>query len=133
MSLVETLLDVAHQDTQLLVKNDALGDDFALPRAVDFLLVAKDRTKAELVASFVNDNRYGVARVDQVGDQFRILTVVNMPTTQDVLCSVSGLMACLGALFNVHYDGWGCVIQKAKAGPEGGATATDASSPPQPR
>ena len=37
MSLVETLLDTARLDTDLLIKNDALGDDVAISRPVDFL------------------------------------------------------------------------------------------------
>jgi hypothetical protein len=111
-ALVDKLLDNARQDTDLLTKNDALGDDFSVPRPVDFLLVAMDGKKADLVASFVNDNRYGDARVEPIGGQFRILIVVEMPTTQNVLCSVSGLMACIAGLFGVEYDGWGCVIQK---------------------
>lgn len=111
-SVVDTLLETARADTELLQKNDGLGDDFSVPRQVDFLLLAKDRARAELVASFIEDNRYGVARVEQAGDEFRILVFVTMPTTQNVLCSVSGLMACVAALFEVNYDGWGCVIQK---------------------
>lgn len=112
MSLVETLLETARQDTDLLFKNDSLGDDFSVPRPVDFLLVAKDQPKAELVASFINDNRYGSAKVEKAGEDYSVLVVVAMPSTQNVVCAVSGLMACVAALFGIEYDGWGCVIQK---------------------
>ena len=112
MPLVDTLLETARQDTNLLLKNDGLGDDFTVPRPVDFLLVAKEEQKAGLVASFINDNRYGSAKVENTGTEFRVQVVVNMPTTQNVLCSVSGLMACIAALYGIMYDGWGCVIQK---------------------
>ncbi len=111
-AVVDTLLDTARRDTELLLKNDALGDDFSVPRQVDFLLLARNRDQAELVSSFINDNRYGSARVEQAQDEVRVLVAVTMPTTQNILCSVSGLMACVAALFKVDYDGWGCVIQK---------------------
>jgi hypothetical protein len=112
MPLIDTLLATAYQDTQLLIKNDGLGDDFSIPRDVDFVLLSQDKKKAEAVASFVTDNRYGVPRIEETEGTFRIIVVVNMPTTQGVLCSVSALMACLAALFSVQYDGWGCVIQR---------------------
>jgi regulator of ribonuclease activity B len=113
MPLVDTLLETARQDTDLLIKNDGLGDNVSVPRPVDFLLVAREVKKAELVASFINDNRYGIAKVEQSGEEFRVLVVVEMPTTQNVLCAVSALMACIAELFSIEYDGWGCAIQKA--------------------
>jgi len=63
MSLVELLLDNARADTDLLIKNDKLGDRFDVPRDVDFLLIAPDEAKAQLVRDFIDDNRYGQARV----------------------------------------------------------------------
>ncbi|WP_280151982.1 ribonuclease E inhibitor RraB [Piscinibacter sp. XHJ-5] len=112
MHIVETLLSTAYEDTQLLIKNDELGDDFAVPRDVDFVVIAKEKTTAEAVASFVTDNRYGSPRVEEGGDAFRVVVSVHMPITQGVLCSVSALMACLAELFSLEYDGWGCVIQR---------------------
>jgi Regulator of ribonuclease activity B len=111
MSLVEDLLANSARDTDLLKKNDARGDDFSKPRTVDFLFLTANRELADLVRDFVEDNQYGDAKVELVGEEFRILVQVFMPTTQQVLCSVSGLMACLAELYGVHYDGWGCVLQ----------------------
>jgi len=111
MSIVETLLDTAYQDTQLLTDNDEKGDNFSIPRDIEFVLYAEDKEKADTVASFINDNRYGDASFEEVEDQYRILVVVNMPSSQQLVCSVSGLMACVAALFTVEYDGWGCVLQ----------------------
>lgn len=111
-SIVELLLETAKADTELLIKNDGLGDTFATPRNVDFLFVAPSREKAEIVASFINDNRYANATVSEVGNSFRVLVVVNMPITQHLLYSVSGLMACIGKIFDVKYDGWGSAIQR---------------------
>lgn len=110
-SIVELLLDTAKADTDLLLQNDARGDVLATPRKVDFLLRAPTADKAQLVADFINDNRYGDATV--VNDQHghRIQVVIEMPITQHVICSVSGLMACVSKIFDVEYDGWGSVIR----------------------
>lgn len=112
MHLVDQLLDNSRSDTDLLLKNDALGDDFAITRDVDFLLIAPDEAKANLVRDFVNDNQYGAATVQTNGDGFGILVVVHMAPQQHVLSSVSALMACISNLFNIEYDGWGCVLQR---------------------
>jgi hypothetical protein len=130
MSLVETLLETARADTDLLVKNDRLGDDFAVPRDVDFILRTPDREKAETVASFVDDNRYGTPHVEAADGGYRVRVVVRMPTTQPVLCSVSALMACLASLFDLEYDGWGCVIQGARKSPPSPGAAPKAGRPP---
>jgi len=112
MEIIESLLKSAYEDTQLLLKNDSLGDQFSTPRDVDFLLIAENEHKASLVCAFINDNRYGTARVEQSGEEFNITAVIRMPVEQNILCSVSGLMTCIGAIFGVEYDGWGCVLKK---------------------
>lgn len=109
--LVTALLDNAHQDTQLLIGNDEKGDNFSAFREVDFTLYAKNKERGELVASFVNDNNYGKATYEQVEAKHRITVIINMPTTQNIICSVSGLMTCLAGLYELEYDGWGCVLQ----------------------
>ena len=111
MHLVDQLLDNARSDTDLLLKNDALGDNFAVPRDIDFLLLAPDEAKANLVRDFVNDNQYGVATVQAHEVGFGILVVVHMAPQQHVLCSVSALMVCICKIFDIEYDGWGCVLQ----------------------
>lgn len=113
MSVLEKLLETARADTDLLLQNDAKGDDFSRTRIVDFLLVSDDADRANMVRDFVNDNRYGDATVETVDGRHRVLVQIHMPTTQHVLCSVSGLMACLAALYGLEYDGWGCVLQTA--------------------
>lgn len=112
MNLIEDLLSAAHEDTQLLIKNDSLGDDFSIPRDVDFVLYSTDGQRAQTVASFIADNQYGVPRVEVLDGRHRILVTINMPITRQVLCSISALMVCLAQLFSIEYDGWGCVIQK---------------------
>lgn len=111
MSAVETLLNTAYEDTQLLTKNDQLGDDFSISRAVDFVLIAKDQSKANTVASFISDNQYAHTSVSEIDGVFRIIATIDMPSTQQLICSVSGLMACIAELFSIDYNGWGCVIQ----------------------
>ncbi len=110
-SIVEMLLETAEADTDLLLKNDARGDVLATPRSVDFLLRAPTAQKASVVASFINDNRYGVATASEDESGHIVLVIIEMPISQHVLCSVSGLMACISVIFGVEYDGWGCVIQ----------------------
>jgi hypothetical protein len=111
VAIVDLLLETAREDTDLLLKNDARGDHFSRPRDVDFLLRAPSKEKAELVASFVEDNRYGIPKVQEDEGEFSVLVTVHMPTEQHVLCSISGLMACISTLFGLEYDGWGCVLQ----------------------
>lgn len=114
MQIIDSLLGAAYEDTQLLRKNDELGDNFSIARDVDFVFVAAEREKIETVASFVDDNRYGVPSVEVVEGGFQLIVTVHMATTQNVLCSVSALMVCLAKLFGVEYDGWGCVIKSAQ-------------------
>ena len=99
MSLVDTLLTNAYKDTQLLIKNDSLGDVFSKSREVEFLLRTPDEKKADLVCSFVNDNEYGKAVVQRSDTDFGILITINMPATQNLICSVSALMCCLAPCF----------------------------------
>ena len=110
--VVEALLENAYQDTQLLTGNDEKGDNFSVPRDIDFLFYAPNQEKGELVASFINDNRYGEATYYKNEENHCIKVIVNMPSTQNLVCSVSALMTCLAALFDIEYDGWGCVLQQ---------------------
>ena len=114
MSVVDSLLDNAYADTQLLIGNDEKGDDFSVLRDIDFILYADSEQKAETVSSFINDNQYGSASFKKIEDRYQIIVVVNMPSTQNLVCSVSGLMVCIAELFGVDYDGWGCVLQRSK-------------------
>ena len=88
MSVVETLLDTARADTELLASLDEKGDDFSVPRDVDFLLIAPTAQKADTIASFISDNRYGRARTENVDGVERVLVVVRMPIEQNVICAV---------------------------------------------
>lgn len=116
MKAIDALMSAAFEDTELLMQLDGRGDGFSIPRDVDFVLKAQAREKAELVAAFVTDNQYGVPRIEESDDGYCLLVTVHMPITQHVVCSVSGLMACLAQLFSLEYDGWGCVVQKATDG-----------------
>ena len=112
MHITDTLLETARADSDLLIKNDKLGDDLSKAREVTFLLIAPSKKKAELVASFVDDNRYGAARVKRSGAQYGIYVAINMPIEQNVLASVSGFMACLAEIFGIKYDGWESDVQR---------------------
>lgn len=112
MSTIATLMDAAVADVELLRVLDADGDDFSIPRDVEFLLRGPSEDKTSLVASFINDYQYGRACVDQSGEIYRVLVVINMPIQQHNILSVSGFMACLSMLYGLEYDGWGCLAQK---------------------
>ena len=111
MAIVDVLLKTSYEDTRLLMENDARGDVFSVPRDVDFILVTDSERKAEDVSRFIHDNRYGSARLHRRNEHYEVVVVIHMPVEQHILCSVSGLMACIAQVFGVHYDGWGCAIQ----------------------
>jgi hypothetical protein len=113
VAIVEDLLNNAYQDTQVLLKNDDLGDVLSVPRDVDFLLLCGEKQKAETVCSFIQDNQYGTATVQESEAGFNVVVVSHMPITQNVICAVSALMCCVAAIFGVEYDGWGSPIQRA--------------------
>lgn len=113
MNILETLLQTAYQDTQSLKANDEKGDDFSVIRNIEFILNTDEKDKAGTVTKFINDHRYGEATFEQIEAKYRISVIVNMPSSQHVVCSVSALMACIATLFTVDYEGWVCAIQTA--------------------
>ena len=110
--VVEALMENAKQDTELLYSLDEKGDDFSVPRDIDFLFCAPSQDRGELVTSFINDYRFGEATYYETEDRHCIRVVINMPPTQNQICSVSGFMTCIAQLYDLEYDGWGCVVQK---------------------
>lgn len=116
MHIVEQLLNTAVEDNRLLMRNQELGDRLELFRDLEFVLYAKSGEKAELVASFVLDNRYGrpsVERIEHEGTAlWRILITIHAPATEHVVHTLSAFMLCLANLYDLEYDGWGCVIQR---------------------
>jgi hypothetical protein len=112
MHIVDKLLNNSARDAELLTVNDGKGDRFDHSRDVEFAFKTTDKEQAEVVRDFIDDNRYGDAKVVP-GDKGMhwVVVTINMPTTQHVLCAVSGLMECLAELFKISYDGWGCILQ----------------------
>ena len=92
---------------------ERFSDVLAKPRVVTFLLRAPDRAKADLVASFIDDNRYGATRVEAMDERWGVFVDITMPIEQNIICSVSGLMACVATIFSVEYDGWESLVQRA--------------------
>jgi hypothetical protein len=115
MTVLDTLIQAAVSDTDLLRKLDGQGDLFSIPRDVEFLLRAPTAEKATTVAGFINDYQYGVATPQDLDASPSVLVVVHMPIEQHAVQSVSGFMACVCDLFGLDYDGWGCVVQGARA------------------
>lgn len=113
MSVIDELMKTAVADTDVLRLLDSQGDRFSTHRDVEFLLRAPTPGKASLVASFINEHSFGVATLND-GEGLSVLVVIHMPIEQSVLLSVSGFMVCLSRLFELEYDGWGCVAQAAR-------------------
>jgi hypothetical protein len=111
MSVIGKLIETAASDTDLLRSLDAQGDDFAIPRDVDFLLRAPSKEKSEIAASFINECQFGVATAQESDGEHSVLVVVHMPIQQHVILSVSGFMGCICELYGLDYDGWGCITQ----------------------
>jgi hypothetical protein len=112
MSVVQQLMKVAAADTDVLESLDKQGDNFSVPRKVDFLFLAESQEKAAIVAGFINAYQYGVAIAQQHEGEHSVCVEIHMPVLQNVVLSVSGFMACIAQLFGVEYDGWGCKVQK---------------------
>jgi hypothetical protein len=117
MSVVQLLMDTAVEDSKLLVKNQEMGDRSEIPRDIDFVLWAKDEEKARLVADFITDYRYGRPSLGgQVADRgeysWMLRIEIHSPATEHVTMTLSAFMVCLSKLYDLDYDGWGCVIQK---------------------
>lgn len=93
-------MDTAVAGGELLRVLDVDGDDFSIPRDVEFLLRGVSAEKASIVASFVNDHQYGRASLDQSGEIYRVLLLIDMPRrgrrrgTQTSGCRVRHLAAC---------------------------------------
>jgi len=111
MSVVDTLMETAKADTDLLRTLDSQGDNFSAPRDVDFLLRAPSKEKAEIASGFINDYQFGKATLQEQDGQYSVLVIINMAIQQQAILSVSGFMGCVCALFGLDYDGWGCVAQ----------------------
>lgn len=111
MSVVEMLMESAKADTDVLRSLDSQGDNFAVPRDVDFLLRAPSREKAEAALGFINDFQFGAAALQETDGQYSVQVIINMAVQQHAILSVSGFMGCICALFGLEYDGWGCVAQ----------------------
>ena len=117
MSIATLLMDTAVGDSQLYFKNLDMGDRPEIPRDIDFCFYAKNEERAKLVASFVTDYRYGIpAAVERIERQgttsWRLIIKIHTPMTENVIMALSGFMVCLADMYDLDYDGWGCIIQK---------------------
>jgi hypothetical protein len=113
MTMFELLDQTAVADTDLLRRNDELGDVFTIAREVDFAFETGEKERADDFAKFVNGKNYGKAAVSNLPDgRLRVIVLITMPITQYVVGCVSGFMLCLSRLFQIDYLGWGSVVQK---------------------
>jgi hypothetical protein len=112
MSVIESLISGAKADADVLSTLSSHGDNFSIGRDVDFTFHTQSAQKAERLQQFVNDNCYGSAFIESLEGDFRILVRITTPIQQPIIFSISGFMACLGTLFDVEYDGWGCPVKR---------------------
>ena len=129
-SLLESLQE-ARADIRQGVDPGLLDHERSLLQALNakaerhmHLLAARDEEQAKTAGSFFIDNHYGTPTLQQVNDPkfgkfYRLTVVVRAPATEHVVCSISGLMACIGAIFAIEYVGWGSLVQNG-----GGAGCT---------
>ncbi|MEZ6039788.1 MAG: hypothetical protein R3C20_04740 [Planctomycetaceae bacterium] len=85
--LISALLSTSCADRELLISNEGLGDIATTAREVEFLLIAPNAKKANLIARFINDNRYGDAVAKSDGDSHQIVVSIMMPITQNAVFS----------------------------------------------
>jgi hypothetical protein len=109
MSVIEALLESAYADRELLGTKQVSGDNPQQFRDVDFRFTVTTKEMAETLISLVEDNRYGAVRLAEMGTNYQVIITIYMPITQQVMLSVSGLMACLSKIFAVEYEGWECI------------------------
>jgi hypothetical protein len=116
MSVIQSLIDAAVEDSRLLGTNQEMGDRPEIARDIGFFLYAKDEELARLVASFVADYRYGRPAVERVEHQgrvsWRLSVTIHAPTTENVVMTLSAFMVCLAHLYDLDYDGWESTIHK---------------------
>jgi hypothetical protein len=110
------MFDLLHEnavaDLDLLRLSDRQGDVFTNPREVDFAFKAVHGENANDLAEYVNEKNFGKASVQNLEDgTFRVIVLIDLPITQDLIFSVSASMLCLSRLFLVDYDGWGSIMQ----------------------
>jgi hypothetical protein len=111
MSVISKLMEATEADTDVLRSLDSNGDDFSRFREVDFTFKCQSKEKADTVAGFLDDYKYGRASVIFEDDQYMVQVLIDMPVTQNILLSDSAYMTCIAELKSVEIDGWGCVAQ----------------------
>ena len=112
MTTLSALLEVATGDTDVLRSLDRSGDDFSIPRDVEFLLLADTRESAEHAADILNDFSYGRAEIVSEEERFRVQVIIFMPVLQNIVLSISGFMHFFAKSQGLEYDGWSCMVQK---------------------
>ncbi len=117
MSIVEVLLDTAIEDNRLLMKIQGYGDNPSKPRDLEFFLYAKTQERANLVADFITDNRYGrpsvqSSELDNGTTIWRLKVSILAPATENIVQTLSAFFVCLAELYDLDYDGWETGIQR---------------------
>lgn len=111
MSIIKELMDSAISDTDVLRALDIQGDDFGIFREVDFSFRCPTPEKAKIVAGFIDEYQFGHATVTLDNGENKVLVIIKMPIAQNIILSVSGFMTCIANLYEVEFEGWGCVAQ----------------------
>ena len=113
--MIEDLMNTAEADANLLIQNNEKGDNFSIPRDVDFYFICDTYEKAEIVSGYTNDYNYGQANIQERDDgNYGVTVLINMPINQHIITPISGFMQVVANLFKVEYSGWGTVMQIEK-------------------
>ena len=117
MNAVELLRETAASDKDLIHQNRELGDNPEIPRELDFVLRAKTEERARLVRDFVIDNMYGRPSIERINSDdgsvsWQLVVAIHASARPEVVCTLSAFMVCLSKIYDLEYDGWGCVIQR---------------------
>ncbi|WP_445354960.1 ribonuclease E inhibitor RraB [Microbulbifer sp. EKSA008] len=111
MSIISKLMEATEADTDVLHRLDSSGDDFSKFREVDFTFKCDSKEKAVTVAGFLGDFQYGTTNFIDEEQPYIVQVLIDMPVTQNILLCVSGFMTCIGELYGVEVEGWGCIAQ----------------------
>jgi|SRR5690606_24911453 regulator of RNase E activity RraB len=112
MSFIEQLMENAEADTELLYALNEHGDDFQVPRMVEFTFTGDSLERINAAAEFIKGYQYAATEIlEDEEEGYQLFATIDMPITQPVLLSVSGFFTCVAELFELEYNGWGSMAQ----------------------
>ncbi|MGN0921812.1 MAG: ribonuclease E inhibitor RraB [Cellvibrio sp.] len=112
MTVIEQLMQNAEADTELLFALNEHGDNFQLPRLVEFTFTSESSERINAAADFIKGYQYAATEIlEDEEEGYQLFATIEMPITQPLLLSVSGFFTCVAELFELDYNGWGSMAQ----------------------